>query len=119
MKRLLLVGAIAVAGSLMLASAAAITIPSGGSVGAGAAAVTGFAVSGVVYDLDDVDPNLVDGVSFTIAPAATEVHVSVDAANTWYPCTPDSASTPDTDWTCALPDIAAAGITQLDIAAGS
>lgn len=70
MKRLLLVGAIAVAGSLMLASAAAIDFGPGGAgaVGAGTSSVGGFDVTDVTYELD-ANGNTV-GVNFTIAPTA-------------------------------------------------
>lgn len=124
MKRLLLVGAIAVAGSLMIASAAAINFPdspAAGAVGAGSALVEGFDVTNVEYDLLDTDPLYVDKILFNIEPEAGEVQVQVNGTGPWTNCTltPVVGPPASTDVSCDIVDINAEDLDSFSVAATS
>jgi hypothetical protein len=59
------------------------TIASGGAAGDGSAAITGFTVTNVRYQLA-ANPTNLAGVTFTVAPAATSVRAKVQSAATVY-----------------------------------
>jgi hypothetical protein len=58
------------------------------TVGQGSSAISGYAVSSVVYGLNATTPTNLDSVTFTIVPAAaTSVKIQLVAAGPWYTCT--------------------------------
>jgi hypothetical protein len=61
--------------------------------GSGSAAITGYTVSNVAYNLNATDPNNIDTVTFDIAPtAAGTVKIQLLGGGTWYDCTNTSGS---------------------------
>lgn len=79
------------------AFAAANTVPDT-MAGAGSGTISGYTVSAVVYNLNALDPTLLDSVEFTLSAAATQAKIKLVAAgSTWYDCT----NTLNNDWTCA------------------
>ncbi len=70
---------------------AANTVPST-VAGAGSGGVSGYTVSGVVYNLNASNPQNIDSVTFTYSPGSpdpTKARVSHDNGTTWFNC--DSA----------------------------
>ncbi len=100
------------------AFAAANTIETPGKVGDGVATVSGYAITDVVYTLNETNPSLLDSVAFTTSAAAADgkVFVQLVASGTWYSCTKVSVSTA---WTCDTTDLAAASINQIRVVAAS
>jgi hypothetical protein len=72
------------------ASAAANTVPTS-KAGDGSAAVSGYTVSAVHYNLNAANPTTIDSVTFTLdtAPVAggTLKIMLVSGGSTWYSCT--------------------------------
>lgn len=68
--------------------------------------VSGYAVTNVVYDLNDTDPTLLVAIELDVAPievgapAAAFVTIRTAATNAWTACSLDSGST----WRCATTD---------------
>jgi hypothetical protein len=87
--------ALCTAGALALgayAFTASNTVPTT-SAGSGAAAISGYAVSGVAYALNATSPTNIDAVTFSISPtAATTVKAQLVSGGTFYPCTNTSGS---------------------------
>ena len=115
LKRLALVGILAmlVSGSVY-AYAASNTVPST-TVGSGSGTISGYTVSGVSYTLDATTPTNLDQVSFSISPAtASSVKAQLSPGGNWYPCTNTSGSV-----TCATtsPQATAAAVAQLTVVA--
>lgn len=78
------------------AFAAANTV-SATKAGDGSGAISGYAVSSVVYNLNSSDPTLLDSVDFTLDAAAVNVQIKLVAAgSTWYTCSVVSGN----NWTC-------------------
>ncbi|MCK5633889.1 MAG: hypothetical protein KAI06_02330 [Anaerolineales bacterium] len=66
--------------------AAANTVPAT-YAGDGNGGISGYTISNIVYDLDsDGDPSDIDGVTFTLNAAASEVHITLDGSS-WTSCT--------------------------------
>jgi len=65
--------------------AAANTVPDT-LAGDGTGAISGYAISNIVYDLNNSDPSTIDGVDFTLSDAATEVHITLNGGS-WTSCT--------------------------------
>ena len=64
--------------------------------GDGNAAISGYNVTTVRYNLNATTPTTIDTVTFTLNAAATTVRIKLVAAGaTWYPCTNSGL-----DWTC-------------------
>ena len=75
------------------------------SAGDGAAAISGFTVGAVVYNLVSTDPSKISSVAFTLTPnngnpAPITVKAKLNAASTtWYTC-----SVATSIWTCSVTD---------------
>lgn len=76
-----------VLGAGVYAYAASNTVPAS-AAGAGSGAISGYTVSNIAYGLNSTNPQNLDQVSFTIAPAgAGTVKVQLASGGTWYSCT--------------------------------
>jgi hypothetical protein len=99
------------------AFAAANTVPTT-KAGTGAGAISGYAVSNVVYNLNASDPTLLDSVDLSLDAAATNVQIKLVAAgSTWYTCTNGSGN----DWSCGTttPAQTVASMDELEVVASS
>lgn len=68
---------------------AANTMPATSHAGDGATVISGYAISGVDYGLDALNPAEIDTVTFTAAPAVTagsDIEIQVVNGGTWYNC---------------------------------
>jgi hypothetical protein len=65
--------------------------------GDGSGAITGYAVTGVSWDLNDTNPQYIDDVTFDLGAAATEVKARVRKSDSsyyaWVPCSVTSGTT--------------------------
>lgn len=96
------------------AFAASNTVPAS-TVGSGAGAISGYAVSSVAYGLNATTPTNVDTVTFTIAPtSASTVKAQLVSGGSWYACTNTAGSV-----SCATtsPQATAAAASQLTVLA--
>ena len=115
-RRLVVVG---VAGTLALggyAFTASNTVPAT-SAGLGAAAISGYTVSGVAYTLNASTPSNIDAVTFTLNPtAASVVKAQLVSGGSYYSCTNAAGSV-----TCATtsPQATVAAANQLTVLATS
>ena len=96
------------------AFAAANTVPDT-KAGDGSGAVSGYTVTGVVYNLNASNPATLDSVDFDLGAAATQVQVQLVTAGTWYTCALDTG----TVWTCSTTGLAVSTINQLRVVAAS
>jgi hypothetical protein len=98
-RRLVLViaaaAALAFAAYAFTASNTFVTPPQAGD---GSAAITGYAVSNIKYQLEALNPANIDSVSFDLDAAATTVRASVVTAGTLQACT----NTGGNSWSCDL-----------------
>lgn len=76
--------AILVVAGFTYAYAASNTVPAT-AAGDGASPISGFAITGVHYNLNATNPGNIDTVTFTISPAAATVKISLDNTN-YYSC---------------------------------
>ena len=89
--------------------AAANTVPAG-KAGEGEAAITGYAVTAVKYNLIATDPKNIETVTFTLNPApvsGSTIKIKLVAAGTtWYSCTnvTTAVTCPTTGATVVLAD---------------
>jgi hypothetical protein len=88
------------------------------------AAVSGYAVTGVVYDLDATDPTTVDAIKFSISPTtgdvvAAIVKIQTVDAGTWKDCTLAAGTAPAMAVTCTYGALELADITALNVVASS
>ena len=61
------------------------TVPAS-NAGSGSGAISGYTISAVTYTLNGANPNNLDQVAFTIAPAnTTTIKIRLDGV-TWYAC---------------------------------
>ncbi len=88
------------------------TVPNS-RAGDGTSTVSGYTISGVVYNLNATTPTNVNSVSFTIAPT-TATTVRAKLAGTWYACVNVAGTV-----TCATtsPQATVAAIASLEIVA--
>jgi hypothetical protein len=114
-RRLVIFAVLAVmVASGVFAYAASNTVPAT-TAGSGAAAISGYTVSGVAYGLNASTPTNLDSVSFTIAPTtATTVKVQLASGGNWYSCSNTAGAV-----TCATtsPQATVAAATQLSVVA--
>jgi hypothetical protein len=80
----------------------------------------GYDVTGIIFDLDDTDPNVVDAITFHIAPShgstqANQVEIQTEADGTWTECSLADAVLPARLATCSFESLAADDVTALDI----
>jgi hypothetical protein len=63
------------------------TVP-GSNAGDGSGVISGYTVSSIAYQLNSTDPSKIDGVTFSISPAAaTQVRVQlVSSGGAWFTC---------------------------------
>jgi hypothetical protein len=88
------------------------------------AVVSGYTVSGIVYDLDATDPTTVDAIKFSISPStgavvAAIVKLQTVTAGTWKDCTLVAGTAPAMAVTCTYGSLALADVTALNIVASS
>jgi len=77
---------VATAALAAAAFTAANTVPAT-NAGDGSAAISGYTITNVSYNLNSTNPQNLDAVTFTIAPAtAGTVRVQVQSGGTWYTC---------------------------------
>lgn len=95
-RRLPFAALLALTASAAYGFAAANTVPAS-RAGDGAAAVSGYTVTNVHYNLDTLNPQQLSSITFTISPAVPgggTVRVSTDGGATWTaPCTTGSSIT--------------------------
>ncbi|MDK1080718.1 MAG: hypothetical protein QGD88_04495 [Anaerolineae bacterium] len=120
-KYLLIVLVLVVILGAAFALAAANTIPAS-TAGAGASAVGGYTVSNIAYDLDAVDPSIVDAITFSLSPdagsdKALAVFLQTVAAGSWTTCTLVDGVAPAVDATCTYGVLALSAVTELNIVA--
>ena len=75
--------------SVATAYAAANTVPAS-NAGDGSGAITGYVISTIHYNLNAINPELIDSVTFTSTPAVialSVVKIQLDPAGPWYACT--------------------------------
>ena len=105
---------VAVFASAAYAFTAANVVP-GSSAGDGSGAISGYTVSNVAYTLNGTNPQNLDQVAFTIAPAAAAtVKIKLAAAGSWYTCANAAGSV-----TCntTSPQATVSAATQLTVVA--
>lgn len=105
---------VAVFASAAYAFTASNTVP-GSSAGDGSGAISGYTVSNVAYTINATNPQNLDQVAFTIAPAAAgTVKIKLAAAGSWYSCANAAGSV-----TCATtsPQATVVAATQLTVVA--
>lgn len=117
---LIALAVIVIAGSAY-AFAAANTVPAS-TAGSGTSTVSGYTVTGLVYDLNDTDPSLVDNIIFSISPdtgsdKAVAVFIQYENSGTWKTCGLVDGTLPAVDVTCdytsdslALTDVTAVNV---------
>ena len=115
-KVLLVVLVLIIIAAAAYAFAAANVVPDS-NAGYAASVVGGYTVSGITYDLDPVDPTLLNNIIFTIAPTAgggPAVTVKIQTANlgAWTTC-PVAAGVA----TCNVGGIPVLGVTALNVVA--
>jgi hypothetical protein len=121
-KVVLLVFAILVIAGSAYAFAAQNTIADS-AAGYKASVVPGYAVTNIVYDLDDTDPTTVDAITFDIAPstgsaAAVLVKVQTADGGSWTDCSLSGAG-PSKAATCTYGSLLLADVTALNVVASS
>ena len=121
-KVLLLVLAILVIAGSAYAFAAQNTIADSAG-GYKASTVPGYAVTNIAYDLDGIDPTIVDAITFDIAPssgsaAAVIVKVQTASGGAWTDCTLSGAG-PSKSATCTYGALLLENVTALNIVASS
>jgi len=87
------------------------------NAGFGTTTISGYAISDVVYDLDDADPKMVDQITFVITGDVQPVTVKINVteAASWKDC-----SIIESNVTCTYDTaIPLASITKLDVVASS
>jgi hypothetical protein len=96
------------------AFAASNTVPDM-KAGAGSGTVTGYTVSGVIYNLDTADTTQLTSVEFDLDAAATSARIKlVTAGTTWYGCT----NTASNHWLCAVsPTVNFSTVDELNVIA--
>jgi hypothetical protein len=121
-KALLFVFAILVIAGSAYAFAAQNTIADS-AAGYKASVVAGYAVTNIVYDLDDTDPTTVDAITFDLAPssgsaAAAVVKVQTVDGGSWTDCTLSGAG-PSKAATCTYGSLLLEDVTALNVVASS
>lgn len=122
-----ILGALAVAGLVATGGSAftASNTVATGKAGAGAGAITGYAVSGVVYTFaDDATVGIkYDTVTFTLSDTATKARARINTAlgGTFADCSLNAATANvATDWTCTLTDkVSAEEAVELEVVASN
>ena len=84
--------------------------------------VSGYDVTGIIFDLNDTDPTLVDSVTFHIASSngsaqANHVEIQTKAGGTWTECALIDDVPPTRVATCTFNSLAAEDVTALNIVA--
>jgi len=121
-KALLFVFAILVITGSAYAFAAQNTVESS-AAGYKASVVPGYAVTNIVYDLDDTDPTTVDEITFDVAPssgsaAAALVKIQTETSGSWTDCTL-SGSGSSRAVTCTFGSLLLEDVTALNVVASS
>ena len=122
-KILLIVVVVVIVSASAYAFAAANIVPDS-AAGYKANVVPGYTVTEIVYDLDAVDPTVVDNITFKIAPTsgtvvAAIVKVQTVTAGTWTDCGLVAGTAPSMTVTCAYGALNLIDVTALNIVASS
>ncbi len=83
---------------------------------------SGYEVTGIIFDVNNADPTLVDSITFHIAPSrglaeATQVEIQTKADGTWTECSLVDEVLPTRVATCTFQSLAADDVTALTITA--
>jgi hypothetical protein len=88
--------------------------------------VSGYTVTNIVYDLNTLDPTLVDKITFSVSPTsgdvpAATVKVQTAGGGSWKGCTLVAGTAPAMSVTCTYssPTLSLDAITALNIVASS
>jgi hypothetical protein len=86
--------------------------------------VGGYTVSDIVYDLDETNPDTVDAITFSIAPAtgsqkAVAVFVQTADGGSWTSCTLADGTLPAVNVTCTFGALDLELVTALNVVANS
>lgn len=92
--------------STAYAMAASNTLNDAGKAGDGNNGISGYAVTGVSYNLYSSDPSLVESVEFDLDAAASDVQAGIDG--TFGTC-----NNSGNHWTCTFPTSGAGTVTAL------
>lgn len=84
--------------------------------------VFGYDVTGIIFELNDADPNIVDSVTFHVAPSngsakADHVKIQTKPDGAWTECSLVDDALPARVVTCTFESLAADDITELNIVA--
>lgn len=97
------------------AFAASNTVPAT-VAGSGSSAVSGYTVSGMVYNLNASNPQNIDSVTFSYSPGTpdpTKARVSLNNGTTWFNCDSTIVSGSDTVTACLTSGATVAGASTL------
>ncbi len=83
--------------------------------------VLGYDVTGILFDLDDTDPTVVDTITFKVAPSnglakASHVEIQTETDGTWTKCSLADDVLPARTATCTFESLTVEDVTTLDIA---
>jgi hypothetical protein len=84
--------------------------------------VFGYDVTGIIFDINDTDPTVVDMITFHIAPShgsekADHVEIQTETDGTWTECSLVDDVLPVRVATCTFGSLAAEDVTALNIVA--
>ncbi len=85
-------------------------------------AIFGYNVTGIIFDVNDTDPAVIDSITFHIAPSsgsakADHVKIQTKANGPWTECSLVDDVLPTRVATCTLGSLAAEDVTALKIVA--
>jgi hypothetical protein len=105
------------------AFAAANTVPDSAG-GYAATEVSGYTVTGIVYDLDATNPTLVDAIKFSISPSsgtvvAAIVKIQTETGGTWTDCVLTAGTAPAMSAVCTYGSLELVDVTALNVVASS
>ncbi|RPI90634.1 MAG: hypothetical protein EHM40_17895 [Chloroflexi bacterium] len=84
--------------------------------------IFGYDVTGIIFDINDTDPTVVDTITFHIAPSsgsakADRVEIQTETDGTWTECSLVEDVLPARVATCTFGSLAAEDVTALNIVA--
>ena len=84
--------------------------------------LSGYDVTGIIFDLNDADPSVMETITFHIAPSrgsakAAHVEIQTERHGTWTECSLAEAVPPTRVATCTFESLAAEDVTALKISA--
>ncbi len=84
--------------------------------------ISGYDVTGIIFDVNDADPTVVDSITFHVAPSggsakANHVEIQTKTDGTWTECALVDDVLPARVATCTFKSLAAEDVTALNISA--